>query len=156
MENVNFIVRKRNRSSHSDLGRMDGCSMRINLDNCCFNRPYDQPLQTRIVNEARAKMEIQLAIAKGKLELAASFMLVAENAKCPMQMAREYNLNFMYRYAKVHVSTQRIESLKPLVLQIMNTGIKRADANTLYALSMLDADILSVWTTGCSNTGMTG
>ena len=73
-------------------------------------------------------MEIQLAIVKGKLELAASFMLVAENAKCPMQTAREYNLNFMYRYAKVYVSTQRIESLKPLVLQIMNTGIKRADA----------------------------
>lgn len=102
--------------------------MRVYLDNCCFNRPYDQPLQTRIINEARAKMEIQLAIAKGKLELAASFMLVAENAKCPMQMAREYNLYFMHTFAKVYVSTQRIDSLESLVSQIMNTGIKRADA----------------------------
>lgn len=52
----------------------------------------------------------------------------AENTKCPIQMAREYNLNFMHKYAKYYVSTQRIETLKPMVSEIMKTGIKRANA----------------------------
>ena len=75
--------------------------MRVYLDNCCYNRPYDQPFQTRIVNEARAKMEIQLAIAEGRLDLVASHMLVAENTRCPNPMARAYNLNFMHKYAEI-------------------------------------------------------
>ena len=116
--------------------------MRIYLDNCCYNRPYDQSLQTRIVNEARAKMEIQLAIAEGKLELVASYMLVAENTKCPIQMAREYNLNFMHKFAKQYVSTQRIEALKPMISEIMETGIKRADATHIACAIDSDCDYL--------------
>ena len=102
--------------------------MKVYLDNCCFNRPYDQPLQTRIINEARAKMEIQSAIADGRLDLVTSYMLVAENMKCPIQMARAYNITFMFRYAKHYVSSNRIEVLKPLISKIMSMGIKRADA----------------------------
>ena len=73
-------------------------SMLIYLDNCAFNRPYDSPTQTRIVNEANAKMAIQRAIAAGKLELAISFVSYSEVKRCPNVMAKEYNLNFMKKH----------------------------------------------------------
>lgn len=31
--------------------------MRIYLDNCCFNRPFDNQAQTRVRLEAEAKVE---------------------------------------------------------------------------------------------------
>ena len=102
--------------------------MRVYLDNCCYNRPYDQPLQTRIVNEARAKMEIQLAISEGKLDLAVSHMLVAENTRCPNPIAKAYNLGFMREHAKAYVSSERMDELMPMIRGIMAAGIKRADA----------------------------
>ena len=102
--------------------------MMIYLDNCCFNRPYDQPTQTRIVTEALAKMEIQLAISEGKLDLAVSHMLVAENTRCPNPMAKAHNLRFMHEHAKSYVGSKRMEELMPMIREIMDAGIKRADA----------------------------
>lgn len=102
--------------------------MLIYLDNCAFNRPYDSPTQTRIVNEANAKMAIQRAIAAGKLELAISFVSYSEVKRCPNVMAKEYNLNFMKKYRKVYVGRKGKESLRPLIDEIVATGIKSADA----------------------------
>ena len=102
--------------------------MKIYLDNCCFNWPYDQPTQTRIVTEALAKMEIQLAISEGKFDLAVSHMLVAENTRCPNPMAKAHNLRFMHEHAKSYVGSKRMEELMPMIREIMDAGIKRADA----------------------------
>ena len=48
------------------------------LDNCCYNRPFDEPSQVRIVNEANAKMAIQRAIANGKLDLVLTYILYSD------------------------------------------------------------------------------
>lgn len=58
-------------------------TLRIYLDNCCYNRPYDDQLQIRISLEAQAKIFIQNAIKLGKIELATSYILVYENNKNP-------------------------------------------------------------------------
>jgi len=42
--------------------------MRVYLDNCCFNRPFDDQSQARIRLEAEAKLEIQQRIADGTIE----------------------------------------------------------------------------------------
>lgn len=44
--------------------------MRIYLDNCCFNRPFDDQKQLRIRLEAEAKIGVQEEIMKGTIELA--------------------------------------------------------------------------------------
>jgi hypothetical protein len=36
--------------------------MRVYLDNCCFNRPFDDQSQARVRLEAEAKLEIQQRI----------------------------------------------------------------------------------------------
>ena len=41
--------------------------MKIYLDNCCFNRPFDDQSQIRIKLEAEAKLKIQSDIQDGKM-----------------------------------------------------------------------------------------
>ena len=57
--------------------------MRVYLDNCCFNRPFDDQSQMRIKLESEAKLEIQDRIRKGQLELAWSYILDLENSANP-------------------------------------------------------------------------
>lgn len=62
--------------------------MRIYLDNCCYNRPYDDQTQLRISLESQAKLHIQEMIKDGKLELAASYMLTCENSRNRFEVKR--------------------------------------------------------------------
>lgn len=43
--------------------------MRIYLDNCCFNRPFDDQSQLRIRLETEAKLVVQDLIRSRRLEL---------------------------------------------------------------------------------------
>lgn len=62
--------------------------MRIYLDNCSFNRPFDDQGQTRIWLEAEAKLCIQDKIRGGSLELAWSYILDFENEVNPFEERR--------------------------------------------------------------------
>lgn len=57
--------------------------MKIYLDNCCFNRPFDDQSQIRIRIETEAKLDIQENIRSGKLQLVWSYLLDYENNKNP-------------------------------------------------------------------------
>lgn len=57
--------------------------MLIYLDNCCFNRPYDDQTHANIYLETQAKLYIQEAILTGKYQLAWSYMLQYENDQNP-------------------------------------------------------------------------
>ena len=56
-------------------------SMKIYMDNCCYNRPYDDQSQIRIHLETDAKLYIQDMVKNGELDLVTSFMLEYENDK---------------------------------------------------------------------------
>lgn len=62
--------------------------MRIYLDNCCFNRPFDDQSQIRIRLESEAKLFIQHAVINKKLELVWSYMLDYENSANPFEERR--------------------------------------------------------------------
>jgi len=59
--------------------------MRIYLDNCCFNRPFDSQSQVRVRLETEAKLRIQERVVSGELELAWSYILDYENAANPFE-----------------------------------------------------------------------
>jgi len=59
--------------------------MKIYLDNCCFNRPFDDQSQIRIKLESEAKLKIQDEIQSGRLELVWSYILKAENEANPFE-----------------------------------------------------------------------
>jgi predicted nucleic acid-binding protein len=62
--------------------------MLIYLDNCCFNRPFDDQTQTRVRLEAEAKLFIQEQIIAGNVGLAWSYMLDYENSFNPFEDRR--------------------------------------------------------------------
>ena len=55
------------------------------LDNCCFNRPFDDQSQLRIKLESEAKLKIQTDIQAGNLDLVWSYILEAENEANPFE-----------------------------------------------------------------------
>ena len=42
--------------------------MRVYLDNCCYNRPFDDQAQLSVRLETEAKLEVQRQMRSGKLE----------------------------------------------------------------------------------------
>jgi len=62
--------------------------MRVYMDNCCFNRPFDDQGQARIRLETEAKLRIQERIVAGEIELAWSYILDYENAANPFEERR--------------------------------------------------------------------
>ena len=63
--------------------------MRVYLDNCSFNRPFDDQSQLRIRLEAEAKLYVQQKIREGRLELAWSYILDYESQANPFDERRE-------------------------------------------------------------------
>lgn len=60
----------------------------IYLDNCCFNRPYDDQEQLRILLETEAKLRIQENVRSKNLKLIWSYILDYENSKNPFSLRR--------------------------------------------------------------------
>jgi len=88
----------------------------IYLDNCCFNRPFDDQQQLRIRLEAEAKLRIQEVIRAGDLELAWSYILDFENESNPFP-DRQERIRQWRSYAKTdcveHLAVKRMaESLR--------------------------------------------
>ena len=54
--------------------------LKIYLDNCCYNRPYDDQTQLKIEIETKAKLFIQNLAAEKKIDLVWSYILDYENS----------------------------------------------------------------------------
>ena len=63
--------------------------MRIYLDNCSFNRPFDDQTQMKIRLETEAKLFIQNVILNGEIELVWSYILDFENSANPYEQRKE-------------------------------------------------------------------
>ncbi len=57
--------------------------MKVYLDNCCFNRPFDDQSQIRIQLETKSKLYVQEEIKNGNIELVWSYILDYENSFNP-------------------------------------------------------------------------
>jgi predicted nucleic acid-binding protein len=63
--------------------------MKIYLDNCCFNRPYDEQSYETIRLESEAKLFVQEKIHNGSISLVWSFILDFENNANPYDNQKE-------------------------------------------------------------------
>jgi hypothetical protein len=63
--------------------------MRVYLDNCCFNRPFDDQSQARIRLEAEAKLEVQQRIKSAEIELAWSYVLYWTTRTKPIRLTSD-------------------------------------------------------------------
>lgn len=102
--------------------------IKIYLDNCCYNRPYDDQSQLIISMEAMAKLSIQQEIRNNNVDLVTSYILVAENTANKFEEKRNDIQKFIEKYTNTFVSENSSERVKHIATEIMNTGIKLMDA----------------------------
>jgi predicted nucleic acid-binding protein len=102
--------------------------LKIYLDNCCYNRPYDDLTHPLVNDEATAKRFIQSLIKFGIIDLADSYMLYSEVMDNPYEYKKIQILEFIKAHAKEYIGDESREPLKPLTAEIMATGVKLQDA----------------------------
>lgn len=99
--------------------------MRIYLDNCCFNRPFDDQAQIRIMLEAEAKLKIQDDILQKKFELAWSYILDAENMANPFEERRNAIADWREQ-AIVKVTGN--DTIVNMAIKLSKIGLRNKDA----------------------------
>lgn len=102
-------------------------NVKVYLDTCCYNRPYDDQTQLRINLEAQAKLFIQKQIVDGKLDLIYSFISVYENSQNPFAIRKNAIFDF-FSNAVIYIDESNVEVIKQRAGKIMKTGIKTKDA----------------------------
>jgi predicted nucleic acid-binding protein len=109
--------------------------MRLYLDNCCFNRPFDDQSTLTIRLETEAKLQVQNAIRAGKYALGWSYILDYENAANPFEERRiEIQRWEVLAEADVAETPTVLAALKELVA----AGFKPLDALHLACAQALD------------------
>ena len=108
--------------------------MKIYLDNCSFNRPFDDQAQIRIRIEAEAKLYLQTLIDQGKIELAWSYILDYENMANPYEF-RQLVIKKWKKKAAVNIHEN--ESVLNYAEQLVKKDVKAKDA--LHIASAIEA-----------------
>ena len=98
---------------------------RIYLDNCCFNRPYDDQTQTRVRFETQAKLHIQKMVFERKVELVWSYVLKYENSRNPFEAKRSAIAGWE-KLSSLFVSMS--DEIVATAEKITTTGVKNTDA----------------------------
>lgn len=62
--------------------------LKLYLDNCCFNRPFDDQNQLKVFLETQAKLDIQEKILLGQYHLIWSYILDYENEQNSNRMIK--------------------------------------------------------------------
>ena len=109
--------------------------MRIYLDNCMFNRPFDDQSQIRIRLESEAKLYIQDKIKSKNIELIWSYILEIENTQNPHDERRIA----IQKWEKL--STIKIvenSDILNIANQLLTFGIKPKDA--LHVASAIEGE----------------
>lgn len=109
--------------------------MKIYLDNCSFNRPFDDQKNIRIKIETEAKLHIQEQIKNGLLILIWSYILDFENEQNPF-VERKNAISKWKEFASIDV--EETESLRQTAKEVLNLGLKSKDA--LHIASALEAN----------------
>ncbi len=99
--------------------------MKLYLDNCCFNRPFDDQSQTRVRLEAEAKLEIQQRINNNAIELAWSYMLDYESEANPFEERREVVARWKTAAA---VDVEETDAIIQQAREIVGRGLRAKDA----------------------------
>ena len=111
--------------------------MRVYLDNCCYNRPYDPQGDLRIVLGTLAKLQVQHLMRIGAVEYVWSDILVHEVTQNPYLDRREAILEWMDR------ASDYIEATSDVVdrgIEIQAYGIKPKDALHLASAESAGCD----------------
>lgn len=99
--------------------------MRIYLDNCCYNRPYDDQTSLKVSLETQAKLQVQEELRRKIHELVWSSIEDYENAQNPFDIRRDAISKWRDLAVKIQMADDGVvQNAK----RIMEKGIKNKDA----------------------------
>jgi hypothetical protein len=108
--------------------------VKIYLDNCCFNRPYDDQSSLTIRLETEAKLEIQDKIRSGLYLLGWSYILDIENAANPFAERRTEIVKWRtFAFSSIKETPEVLSNMNEFV----SKGIKPLDALHLACATAL-------------------
>ena len=109
----------------------------VYLDNCCFNRPFDDQLHPLVKIETEAKLLIQAEVLAGKLKLVWSYILYQENHDNPYPNRKNQISIWEPLASQTIVRTVEIETHAESLLPI---GFKVKDALHIACAIAANAD----------------
>jgi predicted nucleic acid-binding protein len=99
--------------------------LNIYLDNCCYNRPYDDQTQLRVELETKAKLFIQTLIEEGTVDLTISYISDLENEMNPYQDRKSGIVDF-FRHATYDIDES--DDVLMTAREVEGKGAKPKDA----------------------------
>ena len=97
------------------------------MDNCAYNRPFDDQSQIRISLEAQAKLYIQRLIIDRELDLVYSYMSVYKNSENPNSDHRN-SIQSFFLNATEFIGIEQAEIIVKKADEIKKWNIKSNDA----------------------------
>ena len=101
--------------------------IKIYMDNCAYNRPFDDQSQIRIALETEAKRHIQQLIVEKKVDLVYSFINRFENSK-NKKLLNKHSINDFFGNASLYIGHTNAGNIGKRAIKIMETKIKTKDA----------------------------
>ena len=114
--------------------------IRIYLDNCCLNRPFDDFTVVRNRLESEAKLYIQSLVKYRSVALYYSFVTLAELDATPSEDRKKHILDFIQAHAAGIISSKRAYDIQRQTEKIMGTGLKEKDAMHLACAILAECD----------------
>jgi len=111
--------------------------MRVYLDNCCFNRPYDNQNNLMVYLETEAKLFVQDLILKEELELVWSFVLDYENNDNPFEERKKSIISWKDLAV---IDCDLCDSIADEANNLMKLGLKQKDASHIACAIYANAD----------------
>ena len=101
--------------------------IKVYLDNCTYNRPFDDQTQIKIALETEAKRHIQRLIINKTIDLVYSYVNRFENDKNP-HSANKKSINEFCRNAVSYIDSTHSQKVEKRAVTIIQSGLKTADA----------------------------
>jgi predicted nucleic acid-binding protein len=112
--------------------------MRVYLDNCCFNRPFDDQTSLVVQFETDAKLRIQELIKEKELELVWSFVLDYENEANPFEEVRNKIAEWE---GLATINCDYCDSIAQKARELDLLGLRQMDASHIACAIFTKSDI---------------
>ena len=101
--------------------------IKVYLDNCVYNRPFDDQTQIKISLESEAKKHIQLLITGKTIGLVYSYVNRLENDDNPYT-TRKNSISAFFKNADYYISSDHADVVEEKACKIMRSGVKPRDS----------------------------
>ena len=126
-----------NGSRQRKISKRTEVSMKVYLDNCYFNRPFDDQSSLIVYLETEAKLYIQELIRQEKLQLCWSFVLDYENSVHPFEEVRNRIVAWK---ALACTDCSLTDEIANKATTLMMLGLCQMDASHVACAIHLNAD----------------